>query len=532
MLLQYLRKKYILILLHLLVLSIEGHRKSKKARDLQISPPHYDIYPSDRLPSDIQITKYILKGSEKRFSYWSTLVNGTISVSVVPCASLIQWNFSYDDDNKSGRNDMERILTNNFTTKSFPSQHGLYSLTLKVLENDTYVNIYISTEFGGPQALRSVYSENFRLFEKGRKKSASLKWSPSQVDPQSTDYCLVISTKRKFDSLCAAQASRLELPPPQNQNYLQKPNQSITKWMPLLNKSIDLADPKIACMGRKTHYSFSNLKEGQMYHYNLFALNKQSNLTYLYGSISRIFKSQTKPLSLRNGFGRANFRGLGDRAVFRYKIGRDVKDDLDLFIIPCGGPVDVKIMLKGQVVLASRRIEGFRKLTLKNPKRGMRYLIKIFTNRKEGISRRTSAVEIYVNRALSRIPIITQPKLEEYISMRECHNVTIGWILVPDSRNLNYCVEVKEGRLKDIDDYRISNQCGLANRLRKSVNFVTKHCGSISQGNGKVYTYRIRELKPGRNYIVQVTVKKPEGKASLSYDLLQVSTKKCGKQLE
>ncbi|KAL3272847.1 hypothetical protein HHI36_014308 [Cryptolaemus montrouzieri] len=65
MLVHYLRKKYILIMLHLLVLSSEGHRKSKKARDLKISPPKYEIYSSSSLPSDVQITKYLLKGNQE-----------------------------------------------------------------------------------------------------------------------------------------------------------------------------------------------------------------------------------------------------------------------------------------------------------------------------------------------------------------------------------------------------------------------------------------------------------------------------------
>ncbi|KAL3272850.1 hypothetical protein HHI36_014311 [Cryptolaemus montrouzieri] len=354
----------------------------------------------------------------------------------------------------------------------------------------------------------------------------------SLVDPQSTDYCLVISTSNNFNSLCSAQAARQELPPPRRQIILQKPlseSQTIIKYEPTSDKYVaDRVDPMIACTGKKLHYTILNLKEGQMYYYDLFAINKQSNLTYPYGSITSIFKSQSNPLSLKNGYGQANLKKLGDRAVFRYKIGRNVKDNLDLFIIPCGGLVDVKIMLKRDTVAVSRKIEGFRKITLKYPKRGERYMIKVLINKTED-SRRTSAVEVYAsNKALSKIPMITEPRLEEYISMRGCHSVTIGWILVPDQRMLHYCVETKEGRLKDMGEYKIQNQCGLENRLRKSLDFVTKYCEDIKQENRTVYTHTIQKLKPGRHYIVQLTVKKPKGK-TLSYDLLQVNTKNCKK---
>lgn len=44
-----------------------------------------------------------------------------------------------------------------------------------------------------------------------------------------------------------------------------------------------------------------------------------------------------------------------------------------------------------------------------------------------------------------------------------------------------------------------------------------------------IMTQRISQLKPGRNYVVQVTVRKLDGKA-LSYDLLQVQTKPICKE--
>lgn len=46
-------------------MSSSAHRKAKKARDLKITPPKYDLYPSDKLPSDVQVTKYLLKGRQE-----------------------------------------------------------------------------------------------------------------------------------------------------------------------------------------------------------------------------------------------------------------------------------------------------------------------------------------------------------------------------------------------------------------------------------------------------------------------------------
>ncbi|XP_045477540.1 protein NDNF-like [Harmonia axyridis] len=536
MMLPYFRKKYILIFLHLLVLSSSAHRKAKKARDLKISPPKYEIYSSDKLPSDVQVTKYLLKDQQETFSYWSTLVNGTLSISIIPCTSIIQWSFKYIGENpKAGRSNygIDDVSTDNITMKSFFSQQGAYELNLKALRNDTYVHIYISTEIGGPQALRSSHADNLRLHHKERRKSASLKWNQSLVDPQSTDYCLVISTKKQFNSLCSAQASRLELPPSQNQINRRETTteiQTLNRWRSK-DKYTEETDPMIACTGKKTQYTISNLKEGKMYYYNLFAINKQSNLTYPYGSVNKVFKGQIKPVSLKNGFGQAVLRGSEEEAIFRYKIDKKAENDFNIFVIPCGGPVDVKLLLKGEPVLNARKIESFRKLTVKNSSRGARYQIKVFTNSGEEY-RKTSGVQIYASkRAISKIPMITVPKLEEYESLRECHSVTVGWILVSDPKPLHYCVKAKEGRLKETDNYRIPNQCGLDRRRKKSDDFETKYCMNIKQVEiGKVNTYKIRGLESGKTYIIQVTVQKQRGK-TLSYELLQVNTKKCFKRL-
>lgn len=79
-------------------------------------------------------------------------------------------------------------------------------------------------------------------------------------------------------------------------------------------------EPMISCTGKKTQYTISNLKEGRKYYYNLFAINKQSNLTYPYGSVSKVFKSEMKTIPLKNGYGQAVLKGSEEEAIFRYKV--------------------------------------------------------------------------------------------------------------------------------------------------------------------------------------------------------------------
>ncbi|KAJ8959777.1 hypothetical protein NQ314_006207 [Rhamnusium bicolor] len=191
------------------------------------------------------------------------------------------------------------------------------------------------------------------------------------------------------------------------------------------------------------------------------------------------------------------------------QVGKNRGNPLNIFIMPCGALIYVEISLKNKTIIPQRIIEKFGNILIKSPVEGARYYIKILTINGEDVSR-TSAVEIFVtSKSTSKIPLPIMPSqtiVEEYESLRKCDSVTIGWLPSPGRKCGHYCVVVKEGKLRETDDYGMPNQCGLENRLRK-----------------KVITEKINYLKPGKSYIIQVTIKKPKGK-TLSYDLLQVHT--------
>lgn len=150
-----------------------------------------------------------------------------------------------------------------------------------------------------------------------------------------------------------------------------------------------------------------------------------------------------------------------------------------------------------------------------------------------------------------KIPLPNMPqdlKVTEYPSLATCDSVTVAWLAAPGQKNVHYCLSAKEAKIREMEEYRMPNQCGLENRLKKSVDFTAKFC--IDVKNYKEYLpslvvfvfylffsrstihKKINHLEPGRSYIIQVTVKKSKGK-TLSYDLLQVHTKpSCKKKHE
>lgn len=72
-----------------------------------------------------------------------------------------------------------------------------------------------------------------------------------------------------------------------------------------------------------------------------------------------------------------------------------------------------------------------------------------------------------------------KPKVHEYNSLRKCDSITVGWEPSPDRRAVHYCLVVKEGKLRELEGYKMPNQCGLENRLRKSRDFAVKYCQKI-----------------------------------------------------
>lgn len=66
---------------------------------------------------------------------------------------------------------------------------------------------------------------------------------------------------------------------------------------------------------------------------------------------------------------------------------------LELYIMPCGGAVDVEITLQGQVIESQMNVVGFGRILVKNPIAGARYYIRVLTTNREEL-RKTSGVEV------------------------------------------------------------------------------------------------------------------------------------------
>lgn len=75
----------------------------------------------------------------------------------------------------------------------------------------------------------------------------------------------------------------------------------------------------------------------------------------------------------------------------------------------------------------------------------------------------------------------SEAQVYEYASLRGCDSVTVGWLPSPEPHASHYCLVVREGRLRELEGYRMPNQCGLETRLKKSTDFAVKYCLNVKK---------------------------------------------------
>ncbi|XP_077295427.1 neuron derived neurotrophic factor nord [Arctopsyche grandis] len=385
--------------------------------------------------------------------------------------------------------------------------------------------MFASEEPEPPHSVRMSKRPKIRLQPRQRRRKVTIKWDQSPIDPHVTEYCLVLSNRKKYTSLCGARGDRYgpygHGPGPVKGNTSKMSNNGDQEQGNLL----------ISCVGSRTHHTIENLEHGKSYFLSIFAINKQNNLTFPYGSDVLPYNEKVKQSKLKDGkTENVNLRRLDGKAVFKFKAGKRTGETMAVSVMPCGGAVDVIVFKQGKPkqVMEERKKIFYGRFLVKSVRKGERFIIEVKSSNKEQL-RRTTGVEILAT-TQKRLPLPELPSetdVREYKSLRNCDSVTIGWMPSPDPLADRYCILTRETQRSD-EELRAPNQCALDMTLRKNDMFVHRKCFNKEQNDrNKVLTEKINRLKPNRKYIVQVIVEKVKGKP-LSYDFLTVQTNsKC-----
>ncbi|CAH1164673.1 unnamed protein product [Phyllotreta striolata] len=447
---------------------------------------------SNVLPADKQTTIFLPKGAIKSYRFSSTVENGSLSITVVTCPHPIRMSVKLNRNDSSAAVypieigpvfDVDEALTTNFT-----SREGVYILDFFPAHDDTHLNVYVGTEIGGPAVFQQEKHSKITVHKK--RKELVVKWRPSLVDPQNTEYCLIIDNKQLFKTLCLTNRNR-------------EPKKS------------DGVYPRKICVGEKLQCRLK-ADSGESRYFSLFATNKQSNLTYLYGTETSTGRS--KPSALKDGkWTLANLKKTGGEVNFKYRVAKTGGNVVRMFIISCESGLKLKIYRRDKVIL-TRNLTKHNVILLNTLENGYKYNIKLKTSAKDVDN--NSRIQILVtSKSQFEFPFPQMPndtRIIEYKSLKTCSSVTIGWLVPPQTKSAHYCFFVKE---KDENETAF-DKCGLRRRI---TDFVVHYCKEIDHQNQKVLIEKVAYLAPGKNYVIQVVVKKPYLK-SLSYDLFQTST--------
>jgi hypothetical protein len=86
--------------------------------------------------------------------------------------------------------------------------------------------------------------------------------------------------------------------------------------------------------------------------------------------------------------------------VIRQQVGNGAPNELHLYIMPCGGAVDMELTLKGEAIVSRKQIYGYEMFRVMNPVLGQRYLLRISASKSEELHR-ISTVEVSAVQILS-----------------------------------------------------------------------------------------------------------------------------------
>ncbi|XP_054269200.1 protein NDNF-like [Macrosteles quadrilineatus] len=414
---------------------------------------------------------------------------------------------------------------------------GLYLLDLVAEGRDTQVTLYATKLPGVPAVLRIRQTPRLRLQPRLHRNKVTLRWDQSVVDPQMMHYFVVVNSRQNFSSLCEAKQPvegvnilYLSEKPSSQENKVHKKDIGVSNHFRAIGTVLDKDDVLITNVSAERSFTISSLQKGRDYYFNIFAMNKDTQLSFLYANAAFKYEMKLRPTGLKdNKPVTVNIRKMGGRALFRYKVRAGqagAVSTLRWHVMPCGGSVVVEVRLRRQTVLPRLLVEGYKLLQVPNVLPGQRYTLIVFVPDARQM-RQILGVEVLATTKPSLMPLLpTEAMVHEYSEMRTCESITVAWMPVT-TQSVRYCVSASPVPVAESEAHfhPRPNQCNLDYRLRTQLDFAVKHCQDFSANDHRnVLVQTISKLRPGKEYLIQVTVKKIKGKA-LSYDLLRARTK-------
>ncbi|OBS81802.1 hypothetical protein A6R68_24208, partial [Neotoma lepida] len=527
------------------------------------------FHDSSVIPDGAEISSYLFKDTPRRYFFMVEEDNTPLSVTVTPCDAPLEWKLSLQelpeeasadasgdpeplDQQKQQMTDMAGTElfsykgndVEYFLSSSSPS--GLYQLELLSTEKDTHFKVYATTTPESDQPYPELpYDPRVDVTSLGRT-TVTLVWKPSPTASllkQPIEYCVVINKEHNFKSLCGVEAKLgaddafMMAPKPgldfslfdfahfgfptdnlgKDRSFLAKPSPKMGRhvyWKPKV-------DIQKICIGNKNIFTVSDLKPDTQYYFDVFMVNTNSNLSTAYVGTFAKTKEEAKQKTVELKDGRVTDVFVKrKRTKFLRFAPVSPHQKASFFIHSCLNAVQVQVRRDGKLLL-SQNVEGIRQFQLRGKPKA-KYLIRLKGNKKGASTLKILATTKPNKQAFPSLPQDT--RIKAFDKLRTCSSITVAWLGTQERRK--FCIYRKEvdGNYSEDQRRREQNRCLGPDTRKKSEKVLCKYFQGQNLQKA-VTTETIKDLQPGKSYLLDVYVVGPGGH-SVKYQSKVVKTRK------
>ncbi|CAG0890805.1 unnamed protein product [Darwinula stevensoni] len=426
-----------------------------------------------------------------------------VSITVTPCVSALSWTVRFrshtDEDNFNDfHGQWSAVVWAQYNSRFQRTFHkanlekGVVLVEVRPMDRDSYVHLFTSKK-NHLLTKKDLPWANLTVLDRGLRHSATIHWNRRWEDNLS--YCLVMNPRRFYNTLCEAQAERHGMS--QVAYNIVKGNGTKTKVPVRRFLNGTASDIVLGCVDRNNTYTLANLADGRTYFLNLFAVDTETKVPFLYGKATIMYQHDPPWTSLRPedglhvlGIGTRNpgpgmhlyTRALAEESFpttatpkaiitirhrkrrkrlkrlrlrdgkeetatvkttkyLRYKVR---KSELYLGIWSCEGLTTVELMQEKSLVLPKVTVRDHQYFHLKELTESW---LELKLGSPEGIP---ESVHVAVGRNQKRFPYPVLPKDTRVRTSRmECRSALLLWVPSPDPYSQTYCLVVHEVTAKD-----------------------------------------------------------------------------------
>lgn len=502
-----------------------------------------NLYDTGILPDGSDVNVYLFKNEPKSYFFPMEGQDSPVSITVIPCSSVIEWKVFYHSQGPNKRDSLEddplflqqrgsqrmstapptmrylhmnqgRDMTTFKTHGHFPK--GILRVVLTAKENNSKVQLYATSN---PQS-----ESSFPLLPKtpgvdivsNDKTSVTVSWkqTPSHISlGQRIKYCVSFNPRENYRTLCALKADLEGEPPPpwpKNAGYGFSWENRLRKRVSSLRKSVQKTlrpkrDIHFECVGARHWATVTSLLAGRQYFVNVFAVNEFTNHSVTYMGATFITPGKPSLPTLHPGIVHTLDVGGSDWPQLSYAFElKAYTKKINVFMQGCTDEVTADIIYEGAATVRDIPLKGFQKITLRHAEAG-NYTIKLTSSNEQ-----SQQVKLCYMGRMRKCPFSSVPNqlfLNATKNVASCRSVTFEWISA-DSHT-KYCLYKKKYDPEE-DDYDDSEtgQCFLTPSNDQWKNYEKLFCRqykkSSPQRNGKFITETIWGLKMQTDYIFQL----------------------------